>query len=91
MLSVAFTLVGCTTEAPDVNWPTYLGDEARTHYSPLTDINPSNVADLEVAWRYDSGDLAPGISVMDTSPLVIDGVLYGLSPTLDANPNGPPR
>ena len=42
------------------------------------------MATLEVAWRYDSGDLAPGISVMDTSPLVIDGVLYGLSPTLDA-------
>ena len=69
---------------PDVNWPAYLGDEARSHYSPLTDIDRSNVADLEVAWRYDAGELAPGISFMDTSPLVLDGVLYGLSPTLDA-------
>ena len=69
---------------PDVDWPVYLGDEGRSHYSALTDIDPSNVADLEVAWRYDAGDLAPGISVMDTSPLVVDGVLYGLSPTLDA-------
>ena len=84
LIATGFTLVGCAPDLPDVNWPTYLGDEARTHYSPLTDINPSNVATLEVAWRYDSGDLAPGISVMDTSPLVVDGVLYGLSPTLDA-------
>ena len=83
-IAVGVVLVGCTPEAPDVDWPVYLGDEARTHYSPLTDINPSNVADLEVAWRYDAGDLAPGISFMDTSPLVVDGVLYGLSPTLDA-------
>ena len=83
-IAVGIVLVACTPEAPDVDWPVYLGDEARTHYSPLTDINPSNVADLEVAWRYDAGDLAPGISFMDTSPLVVDGVLYGLSPTLDA-------
>lgn len=83
-IAVGIALVACTPEAPDVDWPVYLGDEARTHYSPLTDINPSNVADLEVAWRYDAGDLAPGISFMDTSPLVVDGVLYGLSPTLDA-------
>ena len=83
-IALAIGLVGCAPDAPDVDWPAYLGDEARTHYSPLTDINPSNVASLEVAWRYDAGDLAPGISVMDTSPLVVDGVLYGLSPTLDA-------
>ena len=84
LIVIGTFVAGCGPAQPDVDWPTYLGDEARTHYSPLTDINPSNVADLEVAWRYDSGDLAPGISVMDTSPLVIDGVLYGLSPTLDA-------
>ena len=83
-IAIGIVLIGCTPKAPDVDWPVYLGDEARTHYSPLTDINPSNVADLEVAWRYDAGDLAPGISFMDTSPLVVDGVLYGLSPTLDA-------
>ena len=84
LIAFAIGLAGCAPDAPDVNWPAYLGDEARTHYSPLTDIDPSNVASLEVAWRYDAGELAPGISVMDTSPLVVDGVLYGLSPTLDA-------
>ena len=69
---------------PDADWPTYLGDPGRGHYSELTGIDRTNVADLEVAWRYDAGELQPGISVMDTSPLVVDGVLYGLSPTLDA-------
>ena len=84
LIALGAVVAGCGPAQPDVDWPTYLGDEGRTHYSPLTDINPSNVGTLEVAWRYDSGDLTPGISVMDTSPLVIDGVLYGLSPTLDA-------
>ena len=74
----------CAPEAPNVDWAAYLGDAGRSHYSELTEIDPGNVAALEVAWRYDAGELAPGVSVMDTSPLVIDGVLYGLSPTLDA-------
>ena len=77
-------LVGCTPDVPDADWPTYLGDPGRRHYSELTRIDATNVAGLEVAWRYDAGELQPGISVMDTSPLVVDGVLYGLSPTLDA-------
>ena len=80
----AFGLAACAPGRPDADWPTYLGDAGRSHYSELTEIDPSNVATLDAAWRYDAGELAPGVSVMDTSPLVIDGVLYGLAPTLDA-------
>ena len=74
---------GCAPERmpKDVDWRVYLGDSGRQHYSPLTDIHPDNVADLELAWVYDSGE--PG-GVMYTSPLVVDGVLYGLSPQLAA-------
>ena len=84
LIALGAFVAGCGPTLPDVDWPAYLGEAGRSHYSPLTDIDPSNVAGLEVAWRYDAGELAPGISVMDTSPLVIGGVLYGLSPTLDA-------
>ncbi len=74
---------GCAPERmpKDVDWRVYLGDSGRQHYSPLTDIRPDNVADLELAWVYESGE--PG-GVMYTSPLVVDGVLYGLSPQLAA-------
>ena len=31
-----------------------------TKYSPLTQINKQNIADLEVAWEYHTGDLPTG-------------------------------
>lgn len=80
---------GCDTQTPpaddplsDVDWPVYLGDAGRRHYSPLTEISRENVGQLEEAWRYNSGEHRN--STMYTSPLVVDGVLYGLSPSLDA-------
>ncbi|QNI38421.1 PQQ-binding-like beta-propeller repeat protein [Edaphobacter sp. 4G125] len=48
-----------------------------SHYSALRQINRSNVAQLKVAWSYDTGE--PG--GLETTPLVIDGILYGLTPT----------
>lgn len=70
----------------DTDWPVYLGDSGRGHYSELDQINRDNVGQLEVAWVYDSGELrgSGSGSTMYTSPLVIDGVLYGLSPKLVA-------
>lgn len=75
---------GCGPDQPDVDWPHYLGDLGRSHFSELAGIDRANVAELGLAWRYDAGDLQPGVSAMDTTPLVVDGVLYGLTPTLDA-------
>ena len=73
-----------STDQQNVNWSVYLGDSGRRHYSNLTQITPDNVDQLELAWAYDSGDLRSGNSTMYTSPLVVDGVFYGLSPTLTA-------
>ena len=73
----------CEESGPDLanaNWDTYLGDPGRQHYSPLAQIDRENVAGLEEVWRYRSGEPT---SLMYTSPLIIDGVLYGLSPSLD--------
>lgn len=66
------------------DWPAYLGDYGRSHYSALEEITPDNVAQLEVAWAYDAGELRAGASTMHTSPLIVDGILYGLSPRLVA-------
>lgn len=67
---------------PAREWRTYLGDAAVSHFSPLTEIDSANVADLEVAWTYDAGDLADGLSQIQFNPLVVKGVLYGVSPSL---------
>ena len=78
------SIVVAAPAGQEADWRTYLGDSSRRHYSPLDEITRENVQRLEVAWRYDSGALRDGTSLMYTSPLIVDGVLYGLSPRLVA-------
>jgi quinoprotein glucose dehydrogenase len=59
------------------DWAAYGGDQAKTHYSPLTQINKSNVKQLELAWSYDTGETGG----LQTSPIEVAGVLYGISPS----------
>jgi quinoprotein glucose dehydrogenase len=60
----------------NVDWPAYLGDKERSHYSPLQEINRSNVAQLKVAWTYDTGDKGE----YQANNLIVAGVLYTASP-----------
>lgn len=59
----------------------YGGGPAQDHYSPLTQINRSNVSQLRVAWTYDTRKARPGSYGLETTPLVVNGVLYGLTPS----------
>lgn len=61
----------------DRDWPVYGGTPENNRYSPLTQINRKNVKGLEVAWTFDSGESGG----LQTSPIEVDGVLYGLTPT----------
>ena len=63
----------------NVDWPVYHGDDNHTHYTTLSQISPANVANLKVAWTYDTGDAFEG-SEMQSNPIIIDGVLYAMSP-----------
>lgn len=64
----------------NVDWPGYLGGDDRNHYSSLYQINRTNVARLEIAWTYHTGDAAADSRTeIQCNPLVIDGVLYGSS------------
>lgn len=60
-------------------WEAYGGGPDQLRYSRLTQVHPGNVSNLEVAWRYESGDALRG-SEVQCNPLVVDGVLYGWSP-----------
>ena len=55
----------------------YGGGPENTHYSTLTQINRSNVKQLEAAWSFDTREEGG----LQTSPIVVDGVLYGITPT----------
>ena len=39
------------------DWPAYSGSLHATRYSPLNQITPENVGDLEIAWTFRTGDL----------------------------------
>ncbi len=65
------------TKKVQQDWPVYGGSSENTHYSSLVQINRSNVAQLQVAWSFDTGE--PG--GLQTSPIVVDGVLFGITPT----------
>ncbi len=73
------TLLGAPGAASPANldWPAYLGDKARSLYSPLQQINRTNVAQLKVAWTYDTGDKGE----YQANNLIVAGVLYTASPT----------
>jgi len=62
---------------PTQDWAAYGGNPEMTHYSPLAQINKSNVKRLEVAWSYDTEETGG----LQTSPIEIGGVLYGISPS----------
>ncbi|TLV02124.1 outer membrane protein assembly factor BamB family protein [Dyadobacter luticola] len=66
---------------PDTNWAEYNGDGARSHFSPLSQITPDNVGQLKVAWTYASGgaDTVRNRTQMQCNPVIIDGILYGVS------------
>ncbi|MGA1072644.1 MAG: hypothetical protein ACO3S3_08285 [Pseudohongiellaceae bacterium] len=83
--------------ARDGNWQAYAGDIGSTKYTPLAEIDASNVASLEIAWRRPALDayystLNPNqrfSSNYVAAPVVIDGVAYipnavGLVESFDA-------
>jgi len=58
-------------------WPTWAGDLGATRYAPLDQIDASNFADLEVAWRFGTDNLGPGPDFnLQSTPLMVGGVLY---------------
>jgi quinoprotein glucose dehydrogenase len=66
-------------------WPAYAGDPGGSKYSRLKQINRENVSRLKVAWTYHTGDISDGSeypprSAFETTPLVIDGVMYATTP-----------
>src|SRR5688572_26892539 len=58
------------------NWLTYGLDQSETRFSPLADINTTNVKQLGLSWAYDVG---PGGGGQEATPIVANGVIYGIT------------
>src|SRR5258708_5522847 len=93
-LLIIFLLIACSLSllamqqrpaSQQVEWLYQGGDPAGTRYSQLTDINPSNISQLEIAWQWKHWETplaeygtTPGF--FEATPLMIDGGLYVTTP-----------
>jgi len=64
-------------DAEPQNWLTYSGSLMSQRYSKLTQVNASNVADLQLKWVF---QLKP-LDKHEATPLVVDGIMYTIQNT----------
>ena len=54
------------------NWLTYSGSLTGQRFSPLDQVTPQNVKDLELTWVFQTRSLES----FEATPLVVDGIMY---------------
>jgi quinoprotein glucose dehydrogenase len=64
---------GWPTEGSWREWSRSLGGPTSNRFSSLDQIRKENVAQLQVAWTYHSGD---GGANIQCNPIIVDGVMY---------------
>lgn len=74
---LALTIGATAFAQKNLDWPAYNGNVDGDHYSPLKQINRSNVHHLQVAWRFDTGEKGQ----IQTNPLIVGRILYGFTPS----------
>ena len=66
------------------DWPAYAGTWAGLKWSPLEQITPANVKNLNVAWQIHTGDLKrpsdPGEFTYEMTPIKVGDLLYLCTP-----------
>jgi alcohol dehydrogenase (cytochrome c) len=76
-LLVAFCSTLCLAQAglapPSDTWPTYHGDYSGRRFSPLDQINASNVHTMTLAWVFRTGGVGGAVKA---SPLQLNGIVY---------------
>ena len=84
------TLISPSTaqaQSPDASdWGYYGGDPFGQHFSSLAEINRDNVAHLEVAWTFHTGETGAGFAqagnlAFEATPVLAFGFLYVETPT----------
>lgn len=81
--SAAWSKAAAIFEPDHGEWPVYGGTNAAAKYSPLAQIDRSNVSNLKTAWVWESPDAAivaqnPGLrpGEFQCTPIMVGGVLY---------------
>ena len=69
---VTFDRILSGVEKEPQNWLSYSGTLKNQRYSPLTQINTTNVKNLQQAWIWQ----ARSLEKFEATPIVLDGILY---------------
>ncbi|HEX3577732.1 MAG TPA: pyrroloquinoline quinone-dependent dehydrogenase [Thermoanaerobaculia bacterium] len=80
LTAILLLAAACGTTTSNTDWPAY-ANAGGTRYSPLTDIDRTNVGKLEVAWTYHTGETSfvkdsEQKSTFEVTPIVVDGTMY---------------
>jgi quinoprotein glucose dehydrogenase len=83
LAAAAFTVISMTPAfgqhgtAADGEWRVNGGDTGSTRYSPLDQINATNVKNLQVVWRWKAQNMGPTPQgAWEVTPLMIGGKLF---------------
>jgi quinoprotein glucose dehydrogenase len=77
LLTAACSDAPIALDGPVAGWPYYGGDAGGSRHSPLTQITRENVADLEVAWTFHTGDVIDGSTTRGKGAFQATPVLHG--------------
>ncbi len=71
--------------ATDQGWPNYGNDPGGTRFSPARQVDPTNVAQLQVAWTYRTGAFPHDADLdheaaFEATPILVDGKLFLSTP-----------
>ncbi len=85
LLSLAVGVGAGGQTANPAEWPSYGNDPGGMRYSLLAQIDRDNVSQLKVAWVFHTGETSDGTggrqrSGFETTPILVDGVLYLTTP-----------
>lgn len=85
LLCISILLASCFRENSKeyTTWRITGGSKENIRYSTLTQIDSTNVKQLQVAWTYHTLDAdTANHSQIQCNPIIVDGVLYGVSAQL---------
>jgi quinoprotein glucose dehydrogenase len=85
LLVWALASIAQAQSTADSGWPNYGNDAGGSRYSPLTQINRANVAELKVAWTYRTGALdvqreLNEKAAFEATPILVEGKLFLSTP-----------
>src|SRR6266496_3678095 len=80
--TLIFLLACNTSETANFNnWEMANGNSTANKYSSLTQIDTTNVQQLQVAWEFHTGDADTAAhSQIQCNPIIVNGIMYCTSP-----------